>query len=601
MNPVARRPPQASAPVALAFLAACAAPAQDVPLPNPTPVPVEVAVSDTARLPGEPPAHAPGRVPSPGPYAPGFDALHYHVALELPERGTVIRATTTVDVALLAPRRDTLRLDLTGLRVTRVVVARGRTAQQTDASFRQADGRLFVALPADARAGDTVRVAVTYDGSPDDGLIIGENVHGRRGAFGDNWPDRARFWIPSIDHPSDKATVMFEVRAPAGWQVVGNGRRVDVSGRPLGTTTAASVAPPADGVWRWRIDQPIPTYLMVIGATPFTTTSIDDCAAGGRVFARTNACVPTGFWSFPEDSANAARIFARADRMLEYYSGLIAPFPYARLAHVQSATRFGGMENAGAIFYSERAIANGTLGEGTVAHEIAHQWFGDEVTPARWADLWLSEGFATYFGALFFEDADGAERFREILRESWDEYLQSQVTDIAVVDTVSTPGNDLLELLNANSYNKGGAVLHMLRGVVGDSAFFGGIRAYYARHAPGNATTADLRRVMEQAAGRDLGWFFEQWLYRPGHPVLRVSREWNQQAGEAVILVEQVQKAGWPVFRLPMQIELQTAGGTVRRHIELVDRRTELRFQLPDPLTGVVLDPDGWVLGVVEQ
>ena len=214
------------------------------------------------------------------------------------------------------------------------------------------------------------------------------------------------------------------------------------------------------------MDQPIPTYLMVIGATRFAVASIDACAQGGRTPQRADGCVPTGFWSFPQDSANAARIFRRAGDMLAYYASLVAPYPYERLAHVQSATRFGGMENAGAIFYSDQAITRGTLSEGTVAHEIAHQWFGNAVTPARWADVWLSEGFATYFGALYFEHADGTERFRQMVDNSSAGYLRSQVTNLAIVDTLSVPGNDLLELLNANSYNKGGAVLHMLRGAL---------------------------------------------------------------------------------------------------------------------------------------
>jgi aminopeptidase N len=602
---------------------ACAAPAVESP-PPPAPVPVPVTQEPVLR-PGEPPAHAPGRVPPPGPYLPGFAAVHYHIALDLPEFGRVIRATTTVDVAVLAPRRDTLRLDLTGLRVTRASVQTrpAGAAVAAEVGFRQDDGRVFVALPAAVQPGDTVRVTIAYEGTPDDGLIIRDNVHGRRGAFGDNWPDRARFWFPSIDHPSHKATVMFEVRAPDGWQVIANGQRVDESGRPLRLAAAAHPAavpgvppgvdagraalearaaalPPPDRVWRWRIDQPIPTYLMVIGATTFAIASIDDCAFGGTAPARASDCVPTGFWSFPEDSANAARIFRRAGDMLTFYSNLVAPFPYPRLDHVQSATRFGGMENAGAIFYSEQSIARGTLGEGTVAHEIAHQWFGDAVTPARWADLWLSEGFATYFGALYFEHVDGGDRFREILQNSWNGYLNSSVTQLAVVDTLNVPGDDLLNLLNPNSYNKGGAVLHMLRGVIGDSAFFNGVRTYYRRHVHGNAVTADLRAAMEQAAGRDLGWFFDQWLYRPGHPVLRASHEWNAAAREATITIEQVQPGDWPVFRIPMQIEIRTSAGVVRRPLELTRRSTQLRVALPAAPTAVSLDPDGWVLKTVQ-
>jgi aminopeptidase N len=584
---------------------ACAAPAssprQAVPPASvvpPAPVP-QAAAADSTPLPGEPAAHAPGRVPPAGPYLSGFDALHYRLELNVPASGVRIASQATIRVAVRAPRRDTLRLDLTGLRATAVRVARG-TGVPAAAPFRQQDGRLHIALPAAVQAGDTIGVVVAYDGTPDDGLIIRDNVHGRRGAFGDNWPDRGRFWFPAIDHPSDKATVEFAVRVPSGWQVVANGVRIDAQGRELRGGFATDAAPPADGVWRWRMTQPVPTYLMVIGATRFHVRAVDDCARGGITSRRTDGCVPTGFWAFPEDSANAARIFRRAGEMLAYFAAQIAPFPYDRLAHVQSATRFGGMENAGAIFYSDRSITSGTLGEGTVAHEIAHQWFGDAVTPARWADLWLSEGFATYFGALFFEAADGAQRFREMRETSWRGYLDSDVTNLAVVDTLRVPSNDLLELLNANSYNKGGAVLHMLRGLLGDSVFFRGLRRYYQRHAYGNAVTADLQRALEEEAGRPLGWFFDQWLYRPGHPVLRVSHRWDAAAREAVVTVEQVQNAAWPAFRLPLQLAFDGAGGGVRRSVEIEGRRWERRFALPAAPAAVRLDPDGWVLKVVQ-
>ncbi|HSL69271.1 MAG TPA: M1 family aminopeptidase, partial [Longimicrobiales bacterium] len=275
---------------------------------------------------------------------------------------------------------------------------------------------------------------------------------------------------------------------------------------------------------------------------------------------------------------------------------LIAPFPYAQLAHVQSATRFGGMENAGAIFYSEQAVARGSLGEGTVAHETAHQWFGDAVTPGDWSDVWLSEGFATYFGNLFFERADSVQRFRQMTAQSWRGYFGSDVKDLAMVDTTAVPNNNLLDLLNPNSYNKGGAVLHMLRGLLGDEVFFGGIRRYYTRHVHANARTRDLQRALEEQSGRDLGWFFNQWVYRPGHPILSVNHTWDAAAGEAVVTVEQVQKAEWPVFRFPLELALTAGSETVRHRAEIAGKTATLRVRMPAAPTALVVDPDGWLL-----
>lgn len=532
----------------------------------------------------EPPPVPAGRVPGPGAYLPGFDALQYEIRVTLPDTGSAIQGEARIDIARIAPLRDTLRLDLSGLRVQRVRA--GRPGSELAAmTFQQNDGRLYIALPR-ATAPDTMRVEVLYQGVPDDGLILRPNVHGTPAAFADNWPDRARFWFPSIDHPSDKATVAFEVRAPAGWSVIANGRRTDAT---------------ADQIWNYRVQVPIPTYTMVIGATRLSVGTIDACAQGGVTELRPDGCVAVTSWTFPEDSASGARIFRRAGDMIRYYAGRFGAFPYEKLAHVQSATRFGGMENVGAIFYSEQAIASGSLGEVTVAHETAHQWFGDAVTPATWSHLWLSEGFATYFGMQYFEEADGIGRFRELLRESAAGYLQSEDVNIPIVDTLHVPENNLFALLNRNSYNKGGQVLHMLRGLVGDSAFFAAIAQYYGTHRNGTATTRDLQDAFEAVSGRDLGWFFEQWVYRPGYPQLALTTRWDAEAGEAVVRIEQTQSADWPTFRIPLELEFHTSAGAVRHRVDMEGRTVEMRVKLPGPPDNVIVDPDDWLLETVAR
>ena len=549
--------------------------------------PTAASLESPAPRPVEPAPIERGQNPPRGAYAPGFDVQHYAIAVDL--RGALadsptIEGTTTMHVRLVEPRRDSLRLDFTGLRVLSVRAARGG-GELSDAGYRYADGQLVVAVPAGAD--DLLRVQVAYDGTPDDGLIIRDNVHGERSAFVDNWPNRARFWFPSVDHPSDKATLALAVRAPAGWQVVANGPRAD---------GLAETAPPADGVWRFRVNEPIPTYTMVIGAAQFVVRTIDDCADGGPAAARESECVPVSSWVFPPDTAAGARNFRRAGRMIEVFTELIAPFPYEKLAHVQSATQFGGMENVGAIFYSEQALAQDRDIEGTVAHEVAHQWFGDAVTQSDWQHLWLSEGFADYFEAIFFEREDGAHRLREIMAENAADYLGSDVTDLPVVDTTASLLPDLFALLNENSYQKGAWVLHMLRGRLGDDAFFRGIRDYYIANEHGNALTADLQAALERASGEELDEFFGQWVYGTGHPILRASHRYDADADVVRATIEQVQPSAWPVFRTRLTVEVMTAAGPVRRTIELRDRVTTAEVAVEAPPTALRLDPDGWLL-----
>ncbi len=556
-------------------------------------------------MPVEPPPIHRGQAPPEAPYAPGFDALQYAVAISLPDTGSAIRARAVARIAVVSPRTDTLRLDLSGLAVTGLAVAVGAAAAE-ERPFLQRAGKLIVPLPAGVQVGDTLLVSVDYEGRVDDGLIVRPDVHGDWTVFADDWPDRARFWFPCIDHPSDKAAISFAVSAPAGRMVLANGLPMDDGeASPTADSGSASVhslvlpppdppEPPAGSftprhVVRWATPVPIPTYTMVIAAADIAEIPLGSvCDVAAR-----DGCVGVSAWSFHADSARAARIFRRAPDMLRYYAEVVGPFSYEKLAHVQSATMFGGMENASIIFYDEKAIAAGSLSEGTVAHETAHQWFGDAVTEAAWPHLWLSEGFATYFSALFFEHADGEAAFRDILQEAAETYFASAVVERPVLDTTQ---QDLFELLDANSYQKGAWVLHMLRGVVGDSAFFSGIRDYYAAHRNGNALTRDLRAAMERASGRELGWFFDQWLRHPGYPQLTYDWSWNTAANEVTLQVSQVQPDGWPAFRIPMAVAFATPQGEIRRDIELTTRHDTLHIRLPVRPTALHLDPDAWIL-----
>ena len=525
----------------------------------------------------EPPPIVAGVAAPVGWYDETVDVLDYDLEVWLPAPGGTrieARARLTLDAGSVAEAL----LDFTGLAV-REVTLDGRVAQAT-----HSDGILGVALEPGRASGSPTLIEVVYEGTPDDGLILRENIHGRPGVFADNWPNRARFWFPSVDHPHDKATASLTIHAPASWVVVATGRQLgDPVPGPDGTRT-----------WRWRTDVAVSAYNLVFGAAEMTVVPVGLAACGNAPASpRDDGCVEVSAWLFAEDTAQASRSFGRAADMVDFYSELIGPYPFEKLAHVQSATRFGGMENASAIFYSERRLASGSSMEGTVAHETAHQWFGAAVTARNWTELWLSEGFATYFGHLYFESRDGIGDFRRRLEASRRTYVESAVT----ADPIVARYDDLFEQLNPNNYPKGGWVLHMLRGIMGDDAFFGGIRTYYAQHAGTAVTTADFASDMAGAAGEDLGWFFAQWLHEPGYPVLEVEHEWDASAAEIAVTVQQVQDPAWPTFRLPLELEIVDRAGDAQRHlIELTERGHVFRLAASGPARSVRVDPDGWVL-----
>jgi aminopeptidase N len=235
------------------------------------------------------------------------------------------------------------------------------------------------------------------------------------------------------------------------------------------------------------------------------------------------------------------------------------------------------------------------MNEGLIAHETAHQWFGDAVTEREWSHVWLSEGFATYFSALWTEHAHGETAFRHDMASIRTTVLEDQgsVPSRPVIDTAQ---RDLMALLDRNSYEKGGFVLHMLRRQVGDSAFFRALRAYYATHRDGTALTDDLQHAMEQAAGQQLAWFFDQWLRRPGYPDVDVT--WSHDPSSHQVTLDIRQGPRYGAYRFPLTVEVQGADGDSRKATVLVPAELYARLTLPGGAESgaapkaIVADPD---------
>ena len=493
----------------------------------------------------------------------GLDVLHYDLHIDLRRLDdTVMTNIATVDL-VPSLERPYVDLDFVGLRVDSVRMDGLRVP------FSQ--GPEILRIQPEVEFDEIVTLEIFYEGRPRDGLFIGPDTAGDLSAFADNWPNRARWWFPANDTPGDKATVDFSVRVSEGYSVVANGRLVDVDG----------------DTWRWKTDVEIPAYTMVIGVAKFERASIGDAACGQAPAAGDSGCAPVSIWALPGSGEYGEQRFSRAADMVDYYTEVFGPYPYEKLAHVQSSTRFGGMENSSAIFYAMGGWAEERMGEGVIAHETVHQWFGDSVTPAAWSHLWVSEGFATYFAAVYFQARDGGEALPEAMARGRRSIIGSDASNRPVVDERS----DLFGLLNTNSYPKGGWILHMLRVKIGEEAFWKGIRAYYAAHENGVADTEDVRRAMEEASGQDLESFFEQWAYSPGFPKLAVSVA--QDGEETVITVDQVQSEEWPTFTdSRLEMDVQWASGEVDRHgLWLTSRSDELRIPSRGEVGNVVLDP----------
>jgi aminopeptidase N len=529
-------------------------------------------------------AREPISQPSDGyPREDGFDVLAYRFHVEIGDARDSIEAVAAIDVALFAGA-ERVELDLVGppgldgLGMTVESVARAAIEELTDAPlpppalgelvWRHEADRLVVELdsPPPSRAVLLIR----YRGRARDGLMFGANRHGERTVFADSWPDRARHWLPSVDHPHDKARVGFSVIAPSHYQVVASGTLREETDLPGDRRRSY-----------WQSVEPMATKLMTIGVARFAV------GRGGTV-----AGVPLSFWVYPQDREAGFHDLAPTAEALAWFVERIGPYRYGELASVQSTTRFGGMENAGNIFYAESKITGQGAIEPLVVHEVAHQWFGNAVTEADWHHAWLSEGFATYFTALYLEDRYGVEVLRARMREARDRLIAHRqgAPGSSIVDF------DVLEpkaLLGAEIYQGGAWLLHMLRWRVGEEAFWQGIRRYYERFAGGNAYTADFERSVEEACRCELGSFFERWLLDEELPEIE-GRWWLGRRGGVVIELERSSGTKEDLeLELELELELRAADGRAARRTLVLDRpRVRERLDPGFVPVRVVLDPD---------
>jgi len=268
---------------------------------------------------------------------------------------------------------------------------------------------------------------------------------------------------------------------------------------------------------------------------------------------------------------------------MPFYIQKFGPYAFEKLANVQSKTRFGGLENAGCIFYYENSVGDKELEE-LMAHEIAHQWFGDAASEKSFAHLWLSEGFATYMTNVYLESKYGEDMLKQRMTTDRRETIEFEKTRFTpVVDTAVK--DNYMQLLNPNSYKKGGWVLHMLRRKLGEEKFWKGIRAYYEKYNGGNANTDDFQAVMQKAGEQPLEQFFKQWLYNPGH--LQLSAKWKYDPAEKVVTVEvgQVQSS-------PFEFTLECKIGDEVHRIEVKNKLTTVQIPVTGTPTDVVFDPN---------
>ncbi len=446
---------------------------------------------------------------------------------------------------------------------------------QKPLKYKHLNDSLFVFFSKNSDK-DSLQIIINYNGKPQDGLYIRRNKYGKRTFFGDNWPNRAQCWLPVIDHPSDKAVVSWTVTAPKHYDVVASGRFVQ------------KVNKGNNFEYRYQTKVPIPTKVMVFAAADFSIKSF------GNLKLHQN-CIPVSSWIYADSPVAGFDDYKCSITALQFYDSLIGPYMYQKLANVQSNTRFGGMENAGNIFYMENSVDGTKSVENLVAHEVAHQWFGNTVTEKNWRDIWLSEGFATYLTDLYLKHRYGKQRFIERMKMERQKIIRYNFFNNHQPVVYDETGN-LLRLLNTNSYEKGAWVLYMLHQKLGDQKFIRLLREFYQTYRLKNASTEDFMTLAEKISGDNLNDFFEQWLYRSGIPNLKITGKIDKKKNLLHIYIKQK----GDVYRLKLPVRIKWHSGQTDFVLKINKQEQEEVLHLPKNFDSksyqLIIDPDVQVL-----
>ena len=471
----------------------------------------------------------------PYPKNPNIDILNYSFELHLNDSNNIIYGEANISLNI-KPSEKNVRLDLisqsnsgNGMVVKKVLF------NGNEISYSHLNDEININTENVKYSSSDV-ITIKYSGIPITGLIIGPNMHGDRTLFSDNWPNKARNWLPLVDHPYDKSTSEFIIIAPDHYQVISNGLLVEESNLDNNLKKT-----------HWRQSVPISCWLYAIGVAEFAVDYVDYFEGKS---------IQT--WVYKQDRDKGFYDFkVPTKHTLEFFSDYVGPFAYEKLANVQSNSVKGGMESATAIFYSDVSVTGdrSTRWRNVIIHEVAHQWFGNCVTEYDWDDVWLSEGFATYFTLMFREHAYGRDDFVQGLLNAKDRVFDFYEKD-KKASIVHDNLKDMKDVLTYSlQYQKGAWVLHMLRNYVGEEAFRKGIRNYYNKYFNSNTTTEEFKIEIEKTSGLDLDTFFNQWLYNGGNIILDGAWKYDSKKKQIYFEIDQVQNDGY-YFEMPLEIGL---------------------------------------------
>ena len=504
-----------------------------------------------------------------------YDVLHYKIEVTLHDATKSVDGKVTTTLVPLLPALRSVVFDAGEMQIKRVVTAKGKELKFTSTSWN-----LSIDLDRTYSYRDTLVLSIEYSCKPRYGLTFNNTdgaIPNKRPQIWSQGEDTTnRFWFPCYDFPNDKSTSEVIGTVNAKYAFLSNGDLMSTKeDKKMGTKT-----------YHWKQNKPHSSYLIMI-------------AAGEFAILRDNAGkLPLEYYVYPDDTTNGWASFNVTPSMIKFFNETIGfNYPWEKYAQIILQDHFGGMENSSATTLSDswavpdaRARLDNSP-TSLIAHELAHQWWGDVVTCKDFRHMWLNESFASYYDPLYFEYTLGRNEFDYTMYEN-------QRAGIRVDTTRGRKPIVSVDSYGENLYPRGASVLHMLRFLLGDDLYRRAIKHYITKHQFQPVETNDLKVAIEEATGQNLQWFFEEWVYKAGHPIFDVSYEWKESAKQIALTVKQIQTMDslTGVFRMPVDVEITSASGSVTKRVGVFTKDTT--FVLPSaekPLL-VIFDKGNWLL-----
>ena len=513
-----------------------------------------------------------------------IDIKNYQFNITLSDKSNEIDATAFVTVYFKQSGVKQFRLDFINKTMNgdgKGMVVDSITALDKMISYTHVNNALLINLDQPSLENNEITFQIKYHGEPADGLHMGPTKYGDRSFFSDNWPNKARNWLPVIDHPYDKATCEFIIRAPVHYKVVANGLLME-----------ESIINDSTKLTDWKQSVPIAPWLYTVGVANFAVQYVDRFE--GKSIES---------WVYSNDRNAGFYDFAVPTKeVLTFFSDYIGPYAYEKLANIESPVVSGGMEAASAIGYSDKLITGdrSVRTRNVIIHELAHQWFGNSVTENTWDNAWLSEGFATCFTMLFIEHKYGQAAFLsewEKAKQSFYNYYAKDSSYTIIADRTAEEG----DVTNTVTYQKGACVLLMLRDMIGEASFKKGIQSYYKKYFNSNASSKDFQLEMEKASKLDLTVFFNQWLHRGGLIKLQAVWKYNSLKKQLTVTINQLQKQD-ELYNFPLDIAIKIPGSNtaVLKKVNINNQSETFVFTIVQKPSTIEVDPRKKLLSTIE-